>query len=100
MPCKHETKQKMTCTHILFQDNYCPDYSNLKYQVNITTEISILVDHRNCIEEMCVANAQLMGNENESIEVTVMAINDFGASSTISYPTIIGKLLECTHMHV
>ena len=54
--------------------------------------ISSLVDHENCTEDICVTTFEDFNTKNETIKISVLAINDFGISDLVSYPSTIGKL--------
>ncbi len=81
--------------HIFFQENFCPDYGlDFVYQVNLTTESSISVDHKNCSEDFCMAIFKDIDGEIRTIKVSILATSELGPSELICYPYTIGKFIN------
>ena len=80
----------IACIHFV-QDNFCPSYGPFAYEVNLTAQYSVTVNHLSCGKIFCVISFNNLTGETEEFAVSVKAINELGSSDIVHDPIIIGK---------
>ncbi len=88
---------------IPFQGVCSSNASSLHYRVTLDSPSSIIQNETNyssCGEESCIASFTNIPQSSSDVNyvISAVALNNAGSSDTVVYPTVIGKLVNCTHM--
>ena len=76
------------------QDGFCPSFrSSSSYEVNLTANDPITVDHLNC-GEVCMITFNNLTIRTTGLEVSIKAENQLGTSDIVVYPVVICKSLH------